>query len=332
MGESAIRRAACVARRPVPRAQIVDQVLREVEVACLVETAHFDVQRIQIRMVHRICRPVRLGVHRRRHVHEVLEFTRHMVSLSHCVRRTRHRSLRRHRVLVIKEHPVPGRSGPLVGPGLPLASFLLAKAWLELVQGLGAVDAHELSLSLRQTVAVHEEVRRSLAHRRSQEGSVIEQASLLPASVCFSVGAGTRRLWLMVKCDVAIDKLLVNGSGLEKPSAGSATGLRPRLIVGRMLVDNLAELDLIGRIRRAHRIVARNAVVLITDVLAVLVRHQQAGLILLTKVVALHSILIFLGVRRCHVWLLAHLLVKRALCFHLSVHLAYRCCYSNVNF
>lgn len=59
---------------------------------------------------------------------------------------------------MIKVHPGSGYPGPLVRSELPLASFLWAKALLVLVKALRAVDADELSLSLRETMTVDEEV------------------------------------------------------------------------------------------------------------------------------------------------------------------------------
>ena len=73
-------------------------------------------------------------------------------------------------MLMIKGQPGPSQPGPLVRSELPLASFLWAKALLVLVEALWAVDAYELSLPLRETMAIDEEVlRSSLAHGGSQE-------------------------------------------------------------------------------------------------------------------------------------------------------------------
>lgn len=131
---------------------------------------------------------------------------------------------------MIKGQPRPGEPGPLVRSELPLASFLWAKALLVLVKALRAIDAYELSLSLRETVTVHEEVLGpSLAHGGSQERSMIKHALLWP-SVGLSEAAGTECLLLIVECDVSVEELLVDRSGLEEPSTGSATRLRPLLV------------------------------------------------------------------------------------------------------
>ena len=73
MSESALRAAESVQRR-VPWAQAVDQVLGEVEMACIIITAHFDIQRIQMWLVERSCRLLGLGHHRLGHVHEIAVF------------------------------------------------------------------------------------------------------------------------------------------------------------------------------------------------------------------------------------------------------------------
>lgn len=76
---------------------------------------------------------------------------------------------------------------------------------------------------------------------------MIEHAPLWP-SVDLSEAAGTEWVLLIVECDVVVEELLVNRSGLEEPSAGPAARLRPLLVKRRML-DNLAEFHLFGRIR-----------------------------------------------------------------------------------
>lgn len=89
------------------------------------------------------------------------------------------------------------------------------------------------------------------------------------------------------------------------------------------MLDDLAELHLLRRIHGRLRQIAHNAVILIVDLLAGHVRRRtQQGRPIphVSFFVSLHSLLVFLGVRRRLIWLLAHVFGELLLCFHVSVH------------
>lgn len=136
-------------------------------------------------------------------------------------------------------------SSSLIGSILSLASFLLGSARLVLVKALWAINTYELGLSLGRAVAIHEELGLSLPYGRSEEGALIKHAPLLPPPL--SHYARPQQLLLIIESNVPIDKLLVNRPRLEEASTRSPARLRPLLIAGRMLVDNLAQLGLVVR-------------------------------------------------------------------------------------